>query len=317
MNRKIESGPCTADDSRACLRGSGHASAAINAGPPASTVKLIFIHHSTGENWLADDNGGLGIALRDNNYFVSDTNYGWGPDGIGDRTDIGHWYDWFAGPVEPHLPFRTLRRERPALLVHSLGQRSGRRERDRHVQVLLPQLPAGREPRRSAHERRQPAARSRRILVRHDGGQRQRHLQRHPGLLRPHQDKLFVAVTAPPLVSGATDDAHAANARAFNNWLVNDWLAGYPYHNVAVFDFYNVLTSNGGRSRHQRRRCGNRQPPPLVGRACTTHHDRGQRHGRLRQQRWRQPSHRRGKPEGDAGVSDAAQRVLSLLDWNR
>jgi len=30
------------------------------------------------------------------------------------------------------------------------------------------------------------------------------------------------------------------------NWLVNDWLAGYPYNNVAVFDFYNVLTSNGG-----------------------------------------------------------------------
>ena len=27
------------------------------AGPPEQTVKLIFIHHSTGENWLADDNG--------------------------------------------------------------------------------------------------------------------------------------------------------------------------------------------------------------------------------------------------------------------
>ncbi len=45
-----------------------------------------------------------------------------------------------------------------------------------------------------------------------------------------------------------TDGAHAANARAFNNWLVNDWLAAYPHHNVAVFDFYNVLTSNGGDS---------------------------------------------------------------------
>jgi len=27
---------------------------------------------------------------------------------------------------------------------------------------------------------------------------------------------------------------------------VSDWLDGYPYNNVAVFDFYNVLTSNGG-----------------------------------------------------------------------
>jgi hypothetical protein len=45
-----------------------------NPNPPTATVKLIFIHHSCGENWLADDNGGLGTALRDNNYFVSDTN---------------------------------------------------------------------------------------------------------------------------------------------------------------------------------------------------------------------------------------------------
>ena len=74
------------------------AAAAVNPAPPTAPVKLIFIHHSTGENWLADDHGGLGVALRDNNYFVSDTNYGWGPDGIGDTTDIGHWWNWFRGP---------------------------------------------------------------------------------------------------------------------------------------------------------------------------------------------------------------------------
>ena len=66
--------------------------------PPNSPVKLVFIHHSCGENWLADDDGGLGIALRDNNYFVSDVDYGWGPDGMRDRTDIGHWWEWFPGP---------------------------------------------------------------------------------------------------------------------------------------------------------------------------------------------------------------------------
>jgi len=45
-------------------------------------------------------------------------------------------------------------------------------------------------------------------------------------------------ITAPPV----TDSTYAANARAFNTWLVNDWLSGYAHHNVAVFDFYNVLT---------------------------------------------------------------------------
>src|SRR4030042_3883179 len=70
--------------------------ASIN--PPAEPVRLIFIHHSTGENWLSDANGGLGMALRGNNYFVSDTNYDWGPDSIGSSTDIGHWWIWFRGP---------------------------------------------------------------------------------------------------------------------------------------------------------------------------------------------------------------------------
>lgn len=70
---------------------------AANFDPPDEMVKLIFIHHSTGENWLEDGQGGLGIALRDNNYFVSDTNYGWGPDSIGHHTDIGHWWLWFRG----------------------------------------------------------------------------------------------------------------------------------------------------------------------------------------------------------------------------
>jgi len=60
------------------------------------------------------------------------------------------------------------------------------------------------------------------------------------------RDKLFILITSPPLVSDETDVTRAANARALNNWLVNNWLTAYPHKNVAVFDFYNVLTSNGG-----------------------------------------------------------------------
>jgi hypothetical protein len=62
-------------------------------------------------------------------------------------------------------------------------------------------------------------------------------------------DKLFIAITAPPLL----DRTHAANARAFNQWLANDWLKHYPGGNVAVFDFYNVLT---GPENHHRFRNG-------------------------------------------------------------
>jgi len=62
-------------------------------------------------------------------------------------------------------------------------------------------------------------------------------------------DKLFIVVTAPPL----QDRTHAANARALNDWLVHQWLADYTGRNVAVFDFYNVLTA---RDHHHRVRSG-------------------------------------------------------------
>ena len=74
-----------------------------NPNPPDEVVKLVFIHHSCGENWLTDGYGDLGIELGNNNYFVSDTNYGWGPDAIGDRTDIPNWMEWFRSEQTPCL----------------------------------------------------------------------------------------------------------------------------------------------------------------------------------------------------------------------
>lgn len=44
---------------------------------PLTTVKLTFIHHSCGSNWLATENGNLGTSLNANNYYVTETNYEW------------------------------------------------------------------------------------------------------------------------------------------------------------------------------------------------------------------------------------------------
>ena len=228
------------------LGGSGYASAAINDGPPASTVKLIFIHHSSGENWLGDDNGGLGTALRDNNYLVSDTNYGWGPYGIGDRTDIGHWYDWFVGTSSGTYLLALYDESGQNCSYTRLDSDPGGENQIVMFKSCFPNSYLGGNPddppTSDDNPLRGEAASSPAMTVANAKGIYNDIL----GYFALHQEKLFVAVTAPPLVSGATDDAHAANARAFNNWLVNDWLAGYPHHNVAVFDFYNVLTSNGG-----------------------------------------------------------------------
>lgn len=60
------------------------------------------------------------------------------------------------------------------------------------------------------------------------------------------QDKLFIYITTPPSHDQAVPPEMMDKLRGINNWLVRDLLDNYPYRNVAVFDYYNVLTSNGG-----------------------------------------------------------------------
>jgi hypothetical protein len=206
---------------------------ADNPAPPASPVKLIFIHHSTGENWLADDNGGLGLALSNNNYFVSDTNYGWGPNAIGDRTDIPNWLEWFRSEDTPaYMTALFAESSQNSGYTRSMSNPGGENE----IIIFKSCFP------NSALEGNpeDPASPDGWLTIGHAKyvyNQLLLYFQLHP-------DKLFVVITAPPL----SDPTYAANARAFNQWLVNDWLSqnGYGLNNVAVFDFYNVLTSNGG-----------------------------------------------------------------------
>ncbi len=210
--------------------------------PPASPVKLIFIHHSTGGNWLADPNndqpyGGLAQALMQNNYFVSATNYGWGPEAIGDRTDIPNWPEWFTGP------------NRDTILAAVYGE-SGQNYGDFGAWSRLPNDPGGENeimmlkscfPNSDLYgDPNDPPASSP-----NDEFSVSNAKAVYNDLLtyfETRQDKLFIVITAPPLQSSETAPDRAANARAFNNWLVNDWLAAYAHNNVAVFDYYNVLT---------------------------------------------------------------------------
>lgn len=207
---------------------------AEDPGPPDRTVKLVFVHHSCGENWLADDHGKLGEALGRNNYFVSDTNYGWGPDGIGDRTDITDWPEWFGGSRSPRI-MQALRRESGQ---HSPYRRSlpdpGGENRIVLFKSCFPNSNLEGVP-------DDPPRRGHGLTV----GNAKAIYQELLAYFRTQPQTLFVAITAPPV----QDPTHAANARAFNDWLVHEWLAGYPEDNVAVFDFYNVLT---GRDNHHR-----------------------------------------------------------------
>lgn len=210
----------------------------MDSSPPKEPVKLIFIHHSCGENWLSDENGGLGKALGKNGYFVSDTNYGWGPDGIGDRTDITNWPEWFVGPQSRGYLSALYHESSQHSSYTRTGSDPGGENRIIMFKSCFPNSNISGRP-------QDPPARGRGLTV---ANAKAVYLE----LLRyfaTRPDKLFIAVTAPPV----QDRTHGANARAFNNWLVHDWLAGYKGSNAAVFDFYNVLTGSG---HHHRLRNG-------------------------------------------------------------
>ncbi len=220
-------------------------SAQDNPNPPTTPVRLIFIHHSTGQNWLDDGNGGLGVTLRDNHYFVSDTNYGWGPGSIGDRTDIGNWWEWFRGPnaatytatlyaeSEKHSEYSRLDTnpdpsgENQVILFKSCFPNSALQG---NVSDPIPSIESNPLKGESCGSDAHTVSNAKGIYM---------DLLPYFSL---HPEKLFIVVAAPPL----GDATYAANARAFNEWLVNDWLDGYAQKNVFVFDFYNVLTTNGG-----------------------------------------------------------------------
>lgn len=199
------------------------------ASPPERVVKLIFIHHSTGENWLRDDYGRLGLALGRNNYFVSDTNYGWGPDGIGDRTDIPDWVEWFASGSTPRYMDALFDESgQNSDYTRTLDDPGGENEI-----VLFKSCFPNSALEGNPNDPPDPEGWLSVGHAKYVYDEILRYFATRP-------DKLFVVITAPPL----SDPAYAANARAFNEWLVNDWLRenNYTLNNVAVFDFYNVLT---------------------------------------------------------------------------
>jgi hypothetical protein len=221
--------------------------AADNPSRPAATVKLVFIHHSCGENWLTDGNGDLGIALRDNNYFVSDTNYGWGPDSIGDKTDIGNLWTWFCGPKSAkYLAALHKESNRSGEFYSRLEKDPGGENSIVMFKSCYPNSYLGGNP-------SDPPVQGKNPLRGQDCGSEYHAVGNAKGIyndllayFKTRQDKLFILVTSPPQSKNETDAEHAACARALTDWLVNDWLKDYPHKNVAVYNFYNVLTSNSG-----------------------------------------------------------------------
>jgi hypothetical protein len=229
---------------------SGDGSSGLDVSPPAETVKLIFIHHSCGENWLADWSGELGRALRENNYFVSDTNYGWGPEdsllggAIGDFTDIGQWWNWFLGPSSGTILGALYAENEQHAEYERLSADPGGENTIVMFKSCFPNSALEGNPGDGPAAGDNPLQGMDCGSGAHTLGNAKRIYVDLLGYFGEHTEKLFIVITAPPLLDA--DSGQAANARALNTWLVEEWLSAYPHANVAVFDFFNVLTSNGG-----------------------------------------------------------------------
>lgn len=235
------------------------AAAQINTSPPAATQRLVFIHHSVGYGWLDPGQGGLITDLNYNNYYVTDTDYDWGPidtdvnDGlnVGSHTDIGHWYNWFLGPnrnsyLQALYANNSMDHENLPTIADPGGENRIVLFKSCFISAhgitgspadppLAPGAPNPLRGRGTSDE---------------DGTMYT--VANIKGLYRDlltyfasRPDRLFIIITTPPSYEGEADEA-MPRLRGINTWLVRDLLTGYPLKNVFVFDYSNVLTSNGG-----------------------------------------------------------------------
>ena len=192
----------------------------VDTSPPERVVKLVFIHHSCGRNWLETGNGDLGDSLNANNYFVSECYYGWDehPDTahysvMGDHTDTEDWPYWFNDVVMPSV-YKS--NSHPSY-DNKIPDPGGENE----IIMFKSCFPCS-----------------------YVGESIEDEKAIYNALLdyfRQHPEKMFVLVTPPPMIT--IENSHLT--RELTNWLCdyeNGWLKDYPLNNVFVFDFYNVLT---------------------------------------------------------------------------
>jgi len=230
----------------------------LNADKPSTITRLVFIHHSVGEDWGRADGGNLRATLNDNNYYVADTNYEWGPSDaaageakIGDHTDSGHWFNWFLGP---HRDTYLGELYPNTHITDSWEQNSIANPGGENLVVLfkscfLSGMRISGDPNDAPIAegtanpiKGQPSSEEATYTVANAKGLYRDLL----AYFATRKDRLFVLMTTPPSHQGEVSATEAQNLRALNQWLVRKWLASYPHKNVAVFDFHNILTSNGG-----------------------------------------------------------------------
>lgn len=223
---------------------------------------LIFLHHSCGSNWLSNS---LHDALLAKDYIDerNDITYGSDlppdsgrPDSLGstpgDHTDMNHWVHWFNDYLE--------------------GVKSHQAEDGFNKIIMFKSCYPASNISSDGTEPGDPFSSSKTLVnykavYRHPDGSGATYLHDSTiykpleDIFAENPDVLFIPVTAPPrhyASSDATNDTEAHRARSFNNWLKYEWLDSYNtahpgLHNVAVFDWFDVLAYPDNHASHPNR----------------------------------------------------------------
>lgn len=187
-------------------------------------TRMIFMHHSVGRGLL--DRGKLREQLLNRGILVKGASFS---DELGDETDMNFWLNKFRTQMPQILSFRA----------HPNIYRTDSVTND--IVAFKSCFPNsdivadGSEPGDPNVPVRTTA--NYKALF----GELKKEFIKYP-------KTLFVYLTAPPLVPESTTSENGARARAFNSWLVNDFVPAYRQEtglsNFAVFDLFSALADS-------------------------------------------------------------------------
>ncbi|NOY88703.1 MAG: hypothetical protein GXO93_04825 [FCB group bacterium] len=196
--------------------------------------RLVFIHHSVGQNWIND--GGLKDSLMELGISVQSATYGYD---IGEKTDINDWLPKFENNLDkifkfdnlaPHNQNDTLENE--IIMFKSCFPNSD----------IISEGGKNGNPYDTT-----------RTIANYEAT-----FDSLKNIFSQHPRKLFIYVTAPPLVPLRTNPENAARARKFNNWMKTEFLKKYQEEtkldNFLVFDLFDVLADKNNVLKSEYRR---------------------------------------------------------------
>lgn len=183
--------------------------------------RLVFLHHSVGSGLLYQ--GGLRDSLLQLGISVRGATYG---DEIGQQTDMADWLPKFKNDLPRVLTFKG---------HPDLYYKDGTNNNIVMFKSCFPnsQIESDGTAPGNPNSRERTIANYKAVF---DGLGRE---------MRKYPNNLFVYLTYPPQVPAVTTPTHAARARQFNRWLIEEFLPSYQKEtgldNFVVFDLFDFL----------------------------------------------------------------------------